>query len=405
MKRSKLVRGILFCGLLAGLLVPTLQGGDWTQFRGPGGTGASDDTNLPVEWSTTKNIRWKADLPGKGLSSAVIAGDRVYVTTCSGPEEKRLHVLCFDPKTGKKLWERQFWATGKTQCHPKTNMAAPTPVTDGKRVFALFATADVAALDRDGNLLWYRSLASDYPTIGNNVGMAASPALYKDILFVPMENVGDSFVAALDAKTGKNLWKKQRSQKINWTSPIVVERAGKTEVLFQSGDVLTAYEPETGKELWSFKGELSTIPSPTAGDGLVFAPGGSLVAVKPGKEAKAVWDSNKLKSSYTSPVLYKGKLYTVNSVGIVTCTDPQTGNPIWQSPRTKGPYAATPVAAEDRLYLVNEAGQTFVLQLGDEPKIIATNPIEDTILATPSIAGGAIFLRSDKHLYCIGKNE
>src|SRR5262245_4402795 len=172
------------------ILATVAHAGDWTQFRGNGAAGVSDETGLPSTWSETENIRWKAELPGRGLSNPVIAGGRVYVTACSGQEQARLHVLCFDVRTGKKLWERQFWATGNTGCHPKTNMAAPTPVTDGERVYALFATADLACLDKNGDLLWYRSLVSDYPTLSNQVGMAASPVLCKDVLIVPMENVG-----------------------------------------------------------------------------------------------------------------------------------------------------------------------------------------------------------------------
>src|SRR5262249_3279700 len=151
---------------------------DWPQFRGPGGTGISKETGLPVRWGAKENIRWKVDLPGRGLSNPVIAGGRVYVTACSGFEQTRLHVLCFDAATGKRLWGRQFWATGNTLCHNKTNMAAPSPVTDGKHVYALFATCDLFCLDKDGGLVWCRSLTRDYSTVGNNVGMASSPILW-----------------------------------------------------------------------------------------------------------------------------------------------------------------------------------------------------------------------------------
>src|SRR5262249_45411184 len=152
------------------LCVINSTAGDWTQFRGPGGAGVSDETGIPTTWSEKENIRWKADLPGRGLSNPVIAGGRVYVTACSGHEQQRLHVLCLDVRNGKKLWERQVWATGNTGCHEKTNMAAPTPATDGERVYALFATADLACFDKNGNLLWYRSLVGDYPTLTNQVG-------------------------------------------------------------------------------------------------------------------------------------------------------------------------------------------------------------------------------------------
>ena len=154
--------------------------------------------------------------------------------------------------TGKKLWERRFAATGETACHPKTCMAANTPVTDGEDVYALFGTGDLAAVDHDGNLLWYRSLVGDYPTITNQVGMAASPVVYKDVLLVPMENVGDSFAAALDKRTRANLWKVKRTKDINWVTPLIVEKGGRAEVLFQTSKELTSYDINTGKVNWSF---------------------------------------------------------------------------------------------------------------------------------------------------------
>jgi outer membrane protein assembly factor BamB len=377
-------------------------GDDWPQFRGPGGLGISTETGLPVEWSKDKGIRWKAELPGAGLSSPVIVGGRLYLTACSGPEQERLHVLCFDAKSGARLWERRFRATGSTQCNNKTNMAAPTPAADGERVFALFATCDLAALDRDGRLLWYRSLVGDYPTIGNNVGMAASPVLHGDALFIAMENVGESFAAALDTRTGRNLWKNSRSAKINWTTPFVWTRDGRPEVLFQSSEELTSYDAASGSRLWSHAGaKLSTIPSPVAAGGQVFAPGGPFVALAPAEgAAKKLWEAP-LPAATASPTIYKGRLYAVDSAGIVSCADPKDGKVLWKV-RTKGPYSASPLAAEDRLYLVNEAGATTVVALGDEGKVLSVNELGDPMLASPAASGGALFLRSNRTLYCVG---
>jgi outer membrane protein assembly factor BamB len=392
--------------VLAALLVlssPALaEEDDWPQFRGPGGLGVSTATGMPVEWGKDKGIRWTADLPGVGLSSPVVAGGRLYLTACSGPEQERLHVLCFDAKSGARLWERRFRATGPTQCNNKTNMAAPTPAADGGRVFALFATCDLAALDRDGRLLWYRSLAGDYPTIGNNVGMAASPVLHGDTLLIAMENVGESFAAALDARSGRNVWKQARSAKINWTTPFVWTRDGRAEALFQSAEELTAYDVASGSRLWSHAGaKLSTIPSPVASAGQVFAPGGPFVALSPGDgSAKKLWEAP-LPAATASPTVYKGRLYTVDSAGIVSCADPKDGKVLWKV-RTKGPYSASPLAVEDRLYLVNEAGSTAVVALGEEGKVVAVNDLGDPMLASPAASGGALYLRSDRKLYCVG---
>jgi outer membrane protein assembly factor BamB len=378
---------------------------DWPQFRGPGGSGVSSESGLPIKWSATENLRWKADLPGRGLSNPVIAGGRVYVTASSGHEQGRLHVLSFDAATGKKLWERQFWATGGTSSHPKTCMAAPTPATDGKHVYALFATGDLVCLDGDGNLAWYRSLVGDYPTITNQVGMAASPVLWKDLVFVPMENEGDSFLGALDVVTGKNRWKAAQSRGINWTTPLVVAEGDGALVLFQSGQQLAAYDAATGSQRWSHKsGGLSTIPSPAVGSGMILVPGGDLLALRPasnGATPEVLWKNAKLRpGGFSTPLYYQDRVYSVGGIGL-NCASASDGKLLWQE-RAKGPFSASPVAGDGKIYLVNEEGTTTVFQAGNEAKLLATNSLNDTILATPAIADGALYLRSDGHLYCIG---
>jgi outer membrane protein assembly factor BamB len=385
-----------------------LFAGDWTQFRGPGGLGSSPESGLPAKWALGKdkseNIRWAVDLPGRGLSGVVVANGRVFVTACDGPEQRRLIVLCFDAASGKKLWQRSVLATGGTGCHPKTCMAAPTPVTDGKNIFALFATADLVAYDADGNLLWYRSLTGDYPAITNQVGMAASPVLAPGLLVVPMDNSGESFLAGIDLKTGKNRWKVDRPRDINWVTPIV--RGG--EVLFQGADELVAYDLDTGKRTWGYaEGRLSTIPSPTLGEkGEVLVPGGELVALKPGAagESPAVaWKSSKLRpGGYATPLAYQGKIFSLNGAGVLQCADAKNGKFLWDV-RLKAPISASPVAGDGRVYIVNEKGQTQVVKIGEKDGVIeATNDIGEDILATPAIADGAIFLRSDKRLICVG---
>jgi len=377
---------------------------DVWQFRGPGGSGVSAEKNLPLEWSEQSNLRWKAALPGRGLSNPVVAKGRVYVTAASGWEQKRLHVLCFDLKTGKQLWERQFWATGTTQCHPKTNMAAPTPVTDGERIYALFATADLACLDADGNLVWYRSLVGDYPTVGNNVGMAASPTLHKDTFIVCMENVGESFLAGIDARTGENRWRVPRPSGILWTTPLVIDNQGRAEVLVQSSDGLHAFDPASGKRLWTAAGEFAGISSPTFGDGMIFAPG-TFTALRPGTDKskpQVLWQNGKLSTGYTSPLYYRGLVYTVSSKGVVHCAEPGTGKILW-SERLEGEFAASPLGADGKIYVTSEEGITTVLEAGAQAKVLAVNPIGEGVLASPVAADGAVLLRSDKHLFCVGR--
>jgi outer membrane protein assembly factor BamB len=404
MKQMVTCLGGVFCTVSFLLLAAPAHAGDWTQFRGPNGTATSLETGLPIRWSRTENIRWKVELPGRGLSCPVIASGRVYVTACTGYQQRRLHVLCFDATNGARLWERQLWATGSTMCNSKTCMAAPTPVTDGERVYALFATGDLACLEKDGDLLWYRSLVGDYPTITNQVGMAASPILWKDTLFLPMENAGESFVAGVNKFTGQNRWKVERSRGIYWVTPQLFRNGDRTEVLFQSGGETTAFDPESGHKLWAYKGGPSGVVSPLASDGLALVPGGEFTALRPAKDAatpEVVWKTNKLKTSYSSALAYQGRVYAVNGANVLNCAEAGSGKILWQQ-RLKGPFWASPVAADGKIYLVNEEGTTTVIQTGDQPQIVSTNPLGETMLATPAIANGAIFLRSDQHLYCIG---
>jgi outer membrane protein assembly factor BamB len=382
--------------------------GDWPQFRGPGGSGVGAETGLPDRWSGTENVRWRADLPGRGVCNPVIAGGRVYVTASSGYRQDRLHVVCLDVGTGKKLWERQFWATGSTTSNPKTCMAGPTPVTDGDHVYVLFATGDLFCLDRDGDLRWYRALERDYPLVTNQVGMAASPLLYRDVLVVPLENAGASFVAGLDRRTGRNLWKHPRARDINWCSPLLLTNHGRPDLVLQSRHELTAFDPESGGRRWAYTAEeLADVPSPVAGkDTVLVSTRDAVAAVRlPGEGGtpEVAWRSTKLRAGAATPLVYQGRVYQVNSARVLLCAEADTGKVVWQQRlHLEGLIWASPVAADGKVYVVNEGGTTAVVQVGDQSRLVASNALDETILATPALANGAIFLRSDEHLYCIG---
>jgi outer membrane protein assembly factor BamB len=396
----------LFLSTIFVLLAHPAFAGDWPQFRGPDGKAVSDEKGLPIKWSKTENVRWRAELPGRGVSSPVIAAGRIYVTAASAYRERRLHVLCFDAANGKQLWQRQLAATGSTMCHPKTSMAAPTPVTDGRNVYALFATGDLAAFNRDGDLLWYRALLRDYPDISNQVGMAASPVLAGDTLLVPLENAGDSFALGVDVKTGRNRWKAPRRRDINWVTPMVARFHGKTAALFQTAGEITAYDAGSGEILWSYKGNnLGSVPSPALLDDLVIVPGTPSLALRisEGGNPEVVWKSRKLKAAYASPVVHKGRIYAMTDIG-VACLDASSGKEIW-SERLGNGFSASPIIADGKLYVAKEEGDTSVVELSEEPKIIANNSLKEPLLATPAIADGAIYLRTEKHLYCIAAKK
>ncbi len=403
MRQKQQLRLALAAGLCMALAL-TAGSAEWTGFRGPNSSAVSPEKGLPVKWSKTEGLRYKIALPGRGLSNPIIAGGRIFVTACSEYRQRRLHVLCYEEESGKKLWERQFTATGSTACHPSTSMAAPTPVTDGKAVYALFGTGDLAALDRDGGLLWYRSLVGDYPQLTNQVGMAASPALAGNVLLLPLENAGDSFAAGLDRGTGKNLWRIKRPRGINWVTPVMFTSAGRPAALFVNSGAATALDPETGKVRWTYEAEgLPEILSPAQGDGLLFVPGAEVHALKPRQDGSApevVWKAGKIAAGFPSPVYSEGRLYGLTDVA-VNCVNAADGKEIWRQ-RIDGPFWGSPVIADGKLYAVNNRGRTTVIQLGDKPKVLARNDLDDAINATPAIAGGCIYLRSDKYLYCVG---
>ncbi len=389
---------------------------DWPQFHGPKGTGVSKEKNLPTNWSKNKGIAWKADLPGRGLSNPVIADGRVYVTACSGPDQKRLHLVCFDEKTGKKLWERKFWGTGSNVCHPSTSMAAPSPVTDGKNVYAMWGTYDIVGLDKDGNLLWYRPLVQDYPTLACGVGHAASPTLHKGTLIVPLENAGQSLILGLKAKTGQTQWTSARKSEINFVTPTVIRRDGKPEVIVQSRWNCAGIDPRNGKVRWEATPSetMSPVNTPIFHNGMVLTAAREgpafFYALRPSADKSSpeiVWKSRKIRINYVSPLVYKGTLYTLSDRGILTSYDPSTGKEI-DSLRVPGVYWGSMVAADGKLYMVNNKGVTSVVKVGDNMKVIARNDIDDRIVTTPAIANGRIYLRSDNMngtgtLYAIGK--
>ena len=379
---------------------------DWLQFRGPGGTGISPEANLPVQLDA-KSVTWKINLPGRGLSSPVIVGDRVFVTAASGTESDRLHVICFRAADGSKVWERQFWATGRTMSHPKTSVAANTPCSDGRRLFCLFSSNDLLCLDLDGNVLWLRGLTRDYPNASNSLGMAASPVVVGDTLVVPVENDSESFTMGVDVLTGANRWKRDRPKLACWTTPVVVSdaKSGAPVVVLQSGPGLSAVDVRTGHEAWYYTENASTIPSSTFSGGVLYVPSGGIAALKPraaGEHPEQLWKNSQLGVGTASPVVIGDRIFTLNGAGILNCGDVKDGRRLWQL-RTAGPYAATPVGFGKHLVLVNEKGLVQIVNTGaPEGEIVSKFDLADTIIGTPSIGAGALFIRSDKALVKLG---
>jgi outer membrane protein assembly factor BamB len=383
-------------------LVMTASAADWLQFRGPHGNGVSDEKNLSAQLDEN-SIAWKTGLPGRGLSSPLVIGDKVIITCSSGPKQDRLHVICLSAKDGKKIWERQFWATGRTMCHEKTSVAAPSPASDGRRIYAIFSSNDLVCLDLEGNLVWLRGLTRDYPNASNSLGMSSSLAVVDGVVVAMVENDGDSFTAGLDAATGVNRWKLSRPKTANWTSPILIPSAKGTGLLaIQSAKGVIAVEPTSGKIVWDALSDASAIPSLALAGDTLYVPSGGMTALKLESEnqpPKQLWRVSQLGPGTASPVVVGEKLFTLNNASVLTCAGTADGNRLWQL-RLTGPFSATPVASGDILYCVNEKG---LLQTVDtakpEGEIASKLDLGQMILSTPAIANGALYLRSDSMLW------
>jgi outer membrane protein assembly factor BamB len=396
----------IHCHVALGL-VASFGAADWRQFRGTDNTAVAADENLPLVWSDAENMAWKADLPGRGPSSPIVVSGRVIVTCSSGAKQDRLHVLCFDAQSGRQRWHRQFWATGRTLCHPESAIAAPTPASDGTQVYAFYSSNDLVCLDLDGNLQWFRGLAHDYPKAGNDTGMSSSPLVVGDTVIVQIESQGDSFAAGLDRQSGENRWRIERPRRSSWASPCRLAGSAGTApaLLLQSPTALTAHDPDTGSELWRYEGVCADIASPVSVAGMVYVPSQGITALRapdgtPGSKLETVWQQNRLNTSGASPLVYQGMIYTLNSSGVLNCADAATGMVQWQL-RLEGRFWATPVAVGNHLYLVNSDGLAQIVRLGGKAEVAGKNDFGEIIQGTPAVADSAFYVRSDRHLWKI----
>lgn len=387
-----------------------LSAADWLQFRGNEVNGVAA-TELLATWSGDQSVEWQAELPGRGLSAPIVIGDRVVVTCSSGYSQDRLHVLCFDMETGTKEWERQFWATGRTGSHPKTCVAAPSPASDGARIFAFYSSNDLACLDLEGNLLWYRGLTYDYPNASNSLGMSSSLLVTGDTVVAMVECDAESFTIGVDAATGETRWRLDRPRKANWTSPALwsPDPDSNPLVLLQSSQGVAAVNPTTGKVVWSYDDGASTIPSLVVAGDTAFVPSHGITAIRAGKTTPEVpeilWQAGSLSPGTASPIVVGDAVYIINRGGVLTCADMADGSRQWQA-RLKGPFSASPVVVGGKLFVVNEEGLTQVVDLENEGETISTMELGEGVLGTPAVAGGAIFVRSDGHLWRIaGRDE
>ncbi|QDU56462.1 outer membrane protein assembly factor BamB family protein [Aeoliella mucimassa] len=403
--------------LIAWMCASMASAAEWSGFRGPQGSStASDSTTLPDSFDTEsgENIAWRCKLPGRGVSGPVVANGKVLVTASSGKERNRLHVAAIDEQTGTLLWHRQFWSTGRNHCHPSSANAAPTPATDGERLYAFYSSNDLACFDLEGNMLWFRGLTLDHPGVGNDVGMASSPVVTGDVVVVQCECQANSFVAAYDRLTGEEKWSLERPPSPNWASPVALEietpGEGKVPaVVLQCGRNLAAYRADNGAMLWDVKISCGAIPSASGRDGVLYVPtnrGIAAVATKvdqPGD--RILWTEDNLKCGNPSPIVTSDALLVVNSAGVLTSASLEDGSTDWKK-RLGGRYWATPVVAGNRLYAMTDTGEAIIFDLDNE-KVLAKCSLgaDEQVSGSPAVVDGALFVRSHDYLWKIAQNS
>lgn len=387
------------------LLLFVLQ--DWPQFRGPTGQGVSEERGLPLTWSENKNVRWKVAIPGRGWSSPVVQGDRIWLTTAT-EEGKSLRAIAIDRNTGAILQNVEVFRLKSAKLlNAKNSFASPTPVVEGDRVYLHFGAFGTACITHSGEIVWKTRLEYD----NGQHGTGGSPVIYQDLLIVSCDGNDVQFVAALDKATGKVRWKKSRAGYQAYTTPLVVSLPAGDQVISPGAFRAIAYEPRTGKELWHVQyGEgFSNVPRPVFGHGLIFICTGfqqaSLLAVQPDgrgdvTKSKVVWRLDRGVPLTPSPLLVGDELYLVTDNGIATCVDARTGQELWRA-RLGGNHSASPIYADGKIYFLSEEGETVVIAPGRKLNHLATNQLDGPTLASMAVSSGSLFIRSATHLYRI----
>ena len=426
------------------LIAPSLLAlPEWPQFRGPGSSGVSLETNLPETWSATNNIVWQVKIPGRGWSSPIVSGERIFLTTAvnEGEEEEpkkglyfggnrekppeqdhRWMVYCLDYSTGKTLWEKTAHrGAPESTHHLKNTYASETPVTDGERVYACFGNVGVFAFDLKGESLWSKRLGTFKTRYG--WGTAASPVLHKDRLYIVNDNEEISFLLALDKLTGEQIWRVDRDEKSNWATPFVWENKLRTEIVTPGSGKVRSYSLD-GKLLWELGGMSSiTIPTPLAkaeilyvGSGYVLDEHRPIYAILPGasgdislkkeetSNASIAWCQPKAAPYNPSPILYGDYLYVLFDKGFLSCYEGKTGKAIYEKRRLSddaNAFTSSPWAYRGKIFCLSEDGDTFVLQASPEFRLIRKNILGEMCMATPAMARGSLFLRTLSGLYRI----
>lgn len=426
---------------------------NWPQWRGPERTGVAPESKPPISWSETENLKWKIELPGSGSSTPIVWGGQIFIQAAiatgkkieppvaaqPAPEEPRegrrrrgrrggfgggdkpteVHqfvLLSVDRATGKIQWQKVAREELPHEGHHREHgFSSSSPVTDGKHVIAYFGSRGLHCYDLEGNLKWSRDLGKMQTKM--SFGEGSSPALHQDTVVVNWDHEGDDFIVAFDKETGRELWREPRDEDTSWATPLIVEHEGKAQVITGATKKVRGYDLKTGDLIWESAGlTANAIPTPVASDDMVYLTSGfrgnALYAIRLGETGDLtdsdaiVWSHRKSTPYVPSPLLYGNRLYFFShNSAILSCFDAKTGQPLIDAERIPGlsEVYASPVGANDHVYLVGRDGATVVIKNSDSLEIVATNTLDDSIDASPAIAGNEIFLRGRRFLYCLAE--
>jgi outer membrane protein assembly factor BamB len=418
----------LLAGVLTSLLVgsawaanPEQYERNWPHWRGPAANGLVLHGNPPLRWAEGKNVKWKVALPGLGHATPVIWEDRIFILTAvpapSGGKRLAFTVLCLDRQTGKTLWTRVAREdTPHQDIQPTNSHSSGSPVTDGEHLIVSFGSYGLYCYDLEGKLIWEKDLGKVKVTWGEG----SSPALAGNVVIVIQDNEGTSYLHAFDKHTGKELWKKPRDEKSSWTTPFVLTRDGKTQVIVNGSTAVRSYDPQTGDVLWQCSGlGVNVTPMVVVDQQAVYAMSGQrstprAMAVQLGGSGDLTntgavrWKLDRGTPYVASPLLYDGLLYFFQHVTpLLTCVDAATGKPHYAQERLPGlgTVYASPIGVNNRVYITGLDGTTLVLAKARELKILASNKLEDAFAASPVVVGNELFLRGRNSLYCIAEND
>tara|TARA_B100001964_G_scaffold70461_1_gene79882 strand:- start:311 stop:1579 length:1269 start_codon:yes stop_codon:yes gene_type:complete len=404
---------------------------NWPNWRGPSGDGISLEKGIPVKWSPTENIAWRVAIPGKGHSSPVVWGNKVFLTTCLPEKEQRL-LLCLDQRTGKKLWQKVVLNSPLETIHPLNSRASSTPATDGQHVFVTFMKADdrkipapnvgtqrlitpgkiiVAAYDLDGEQKWKINVGDFISAHGFNT----CPVLFEDLVIINGDHDGDAYLVALERKTGRERWRIERENKTrSYATPIIREIGGRTQMILSGSLCVASYDPHNGKRHWIVDGPTEQFVASMVYNGeYVFVTAGyperHILAIRPDgsgnvTDTHVAWRTNRGAAYVPSPIFAGPYLLVVADSGIASCFNAKTGKRHWME-RLPGGHSPSTVSADGLVYFTSDRGVTTIVRPGKMFNVIARNELGEQISASPAISQGQIFLRTHQHLYCIGSKK